>query len=168
MMLGARLTQIQIIGIVGSSLLCGLAWVCLRFSEFGRHLRAVACDTSLAQAVGVNTERVYLKTALISSGPVALAGVVKAYDVGLMPTMGFSPLLMGFVAMMVGGVGRPLGGAIAAFLVATIQQIAVMSLPTQWQDTVVFAMLVIALLFRMGGVSGKSEVVRDERVLQSG
>jgi len=152
---GARLTRIQLVGTIASFFLCVATWIALRHSEFGRHVRAVACDSSLAKAVGVDTKRVYLWTTALCSVLVGFAGIVGAYDVDLRPTMGFSPLLMGVVAMLVGGVGQPLGAWLAALFIAGIQEVAVVMLPTQWQYTIVFVVLIVFLIVRTEGSSDR-------------
>lgn len=153
--LGARLTRIQMVGVLGSTLLCGITYAILRFSEFGKQARAVASDLELAKSVGINTNGVTLLTMIIASILAGFAGIVGAYDVDLRPTMGFYPLLMGVVAMLVGGVGHPMGAIGAALFVALIQQTATAYLPTQWQDAIVFVILILFLLLRPQGFLGK-------------
>lgn len=151
LILGARVTDVQLVGIVGGIVLCGTTWAFVRWSTIGRHLRATASDSYLAKAVGVNTEQAMLLATIIASISGGFAGVVRAYDVDLRPGMGFAPLLMGVVAMLAGGVGRSGAAVFAAFAIASVQQIAVAFLPTHWQDTVVFALLVFALVVRLRG-----------------
>lgn len=153
--LGARLTRIQMVGVLGSILLCGITYAGLRFSAFGKQARAIASDLELAKSVGINTNGVTLLTMIIASILAGFAGIAGAYDVDLRPTMGFYPLLMGVVAMLVGGVGHPIGAIGAALFIALIQQTAVAYLPTQWQDAIIFLILILLLLLRPQGFLGK-------------
>lgn len=146
--LGSRLTGIQIFATVMGFLLCGVTWLGLRYSGFGREFRAVASDTTLAKAVGVDVAQVNLRTTLLCSVLVSFAGIVAAYDVDLRPTMGFPPLLMGIVAMLTGGIGNLFGACAAALFLAVAQEVAVAILPTQWQQTIVFVILIGALFLR--------------------
>jgi branched-chain amino acid transport system permease protein len=68
--------------------------------------------------------------------------------------MGFRALLMGVVAAIVGGVGSVPGAIIGGIFIGLVQHFGIWVLPTQWQDAIVFAILILFLLVRPQGVLG--------------
>ncbi len=153
--LGARITTVQVETLAAGVLLTVLLSVWLRWSGSGKLLRAVACDEDLSTLVGVRTNRVILLAFAIGSGICALAATLSAYDTDLTPMMGFRALLAGIVAAIVGGLSSPLGAFLGGLFVGLVQNYAAWWLPGQWQDTTVFAILILFLLVRPQGFFGK-------------
>jgi branched-chain amino acid transport system permease protein len=156
-LLGGHLTRVQLIGIAGSIILCVLTLGFLRYSLIGRQARAISDDRELAKAFALRTERIIFYTVLIAAVLAGFAAVIAGYDIDVRPTMGFYPLLLGVVVMLIGGVGSIGGAIIAAYFVALIQQVSVSFLPTKWQDVIVFIVLILFLLLRPQGFFGKDQ-----------
>lgn len=152
--LGARVTGVQV-GIVAGSVAALLAvGALLRLTKLGRMMRALANDPELARSVGVNVQSVILCAVAMGSCLGAAGGVLVALDVNMVPTMGMRILLMSVVAVVIGGEGIA-GVALGALLVALVEHLGVWRLPTQWQDTIVFSVLILFLLFRPQGFLGR-------------
>lgn len=71
------------------------------------------------------------------------------------PTMGFNALMMGVVAVIIGGVGSIPGAALGGLLLGLAQHLGVWRISSQWQDAIAFAILLIFLLFRPYGFFGR-------------
>lgn len=91
----------------------------------------------------------------IGSVLTAVAGILVAFDVDMTPTMGFKWLLYGVVAMIIGGVGSYWGLIGGAFLLATSQHIAAYYIGNQWMDAVAYIILILFLIVKPLGFSGK-------------
>jgi branched-chain amino acid transport system permease protein len=155
--LGARITPIQLAIVTMSPMLCAAVWMVLKFSRFGKLQRAVANDRELATVVGINTERTILLTFMLGSMLAGIAGILIGYDSDLTPSMGFRALLMAVVASIIGGVGSIPGAVVSGLLLGIVQNCAAWTLPTQWQDSIVFLILIIFLIFRPQGLLGKQD-----------
>jgi branched-chain amino acid transport system permease protein len=131
-------------------------YLTLRFSRLGIVIRALAIDHELARSVGLNVDRAMLVVFLIGSVLAGAAGVLTSLETDLTPQMGFSGLLMAVVATIVGGVGSVGGVVLGALLIAIAQQCGVWFLPSQWQDAIVFLVLIVFLLVRPQGFFGKA------------
>jgi branched-chain amino acid transport system permease protein len=151
----ARITAIQIAIVAASWGLCSLTWAILRFSRWGRTMRAVANDRELSRVVGINSDRTILASILLGSALAAVAAILIALDSDMVPLMGFHALLMGVAAVIVGGVGSVPGALVGGLFIGLVQHLGVWKLPTQWQDTVVFVMVILLLLLRPQGFAGK-------------
>ena len=152
---GARITPIQITIIVVSVLLLAICSVFMKKTKIGKAMRAVANDPELARVVGIETDQVILFTFALGSALAAIAAILISLDTDMTPMMGFYALLMGVVAVIAGGIGSIPGAALGGLLVGMAQHLGVWKIPTQWQDTIVFLILIFFLLFRPQGFLGR-------------
>lgn len=153
--LGARITPIQIATIVVSAVLVITVAVMLRTTKMGKAMRAVAADAELAKVSGIDSDRVILWTFAVASALAGVAGILVALDVDMTPTMGMNALMMGVVAVIIGGVGSIPGIVLGALLIGFAQNFGAYWLSSQWQDAIVFGVLLIFLLLRPQGFLGK-------------
>ena len=153
--LGAYITDIQIITIAVCLTLFISCILFMKYSRIGRNIRAVASNPELSNIVGIHSDRVILQAFGIGSALAAVAGILIAFDTDMRPTMGFSWLLYGVVAMIIGGVGSNLGLAGGALLLATAQHLAAYYIGSQWMDAVAYIILILFLIAKPLGFSGK-------------
>ena len=106
---GAYITDIQMITIVVCVALFVACVFFMKYHRIGRNIRAVASNPELSNVVGISSDRVILWAFGIGSALAAVAGILIAFDIDMKPTMGFSWLLYGVVAMIIGGVGSSNG-----------------------------------------------------------
>lgn len=130
-----------------------VAYALMRFSLLGRLYRAISNDPELAKCFGINVDRFFLLVLAGASSLACIAGVLEAMDTGLVPTMGFRALLMAIVAAIVGGIGTPLGAINGALIVSTTQNLAIIFLPSEWQDVAAYVLLIIFLARRPAQLS---------------
>jgi len=152
----ARITPIQITIIAVSVPLLALCSVFMRRTKIGKVMRAVANDPELARVVGIESDQIVLFTFVLGSALAAIAAILISLDTDMTPMMGFYALLMGVVAVIAGGVGSIPGSALGGLLVGMAQHLGVWKISTQWQDTIVFLILIFFLLFRPQGFLGKA------------
>jgi branched-chain amino acid transport system permease protein len=153
--LGARITDIQIAIIVTTVVLITLIAVISAKTKFGRALRALANDPELARLSGINSDRYIMYAFAIGSFLAAVAAIMISFDTDMTPTMGFNALVMGVIAVIVGGIGSLPGAALGGLLIGLAQNLGVWQLPSKWQDTIAFVILILFLLFRPYGILGK-------------
>ena len=65
------------------------------------------------------------------------------------------PLMVGVVAVIIGGVGSISGIALGALVLGMAQQFGVWKIGSQWQDAIAFVVLLIFLVSRPQGFLGK-------------
>ncbi len=152
---GARITPVQIIIIISGIVLAVLTWGLLKYTKIGKVSRAVANNPTLSEIYGINKEKIYNFVFAYGSALAAIAGILSALDTDMTPTMGFRPLMMGVIAMIIGGVGSIPGIVLGALLLGFAQNLSAWYLPSQWQDAISFAIMLVFLLFRPQGFFGK-------------
>lgn len=152
---GATVTSTQVVTVLVALGVCLASYLILKFTSFGRSLRAVADDPGLARAVGVKTDTVILLVFLVGSGLAGAAGLLAGYDSDVTPFMGFNALLMGVVAAVIGGVGTVQGPLCGGLLVGSVQHWSALFLSTRWQYATVFLVLSVFLVLRPQGLFGR-------------
>jgi branched-chain amino acid transport system permease protein len=153
--LGARITNIQIAIIATTLVLITLISLILTRTKFGKALRALANDPELARLSGINSDRYIVYAFAIGSFLAAVAAIMISFDTDMTPTMGFNALVMGVIAVIVGGIGSLPGAALGGLLIGLAQNLGVWQLPSKWQDTIAYVVLILFLLFRPYGILGK-------------
>ena len=149
-----RITAVQATGVCVSAALTVLVATALRVTKMGRALRAVANDSELAEVSGVECTRVTLWAFGVGSALAAVAGILMAADVAMTPTMGLNALMMGIVAVIIGGIGSVRGLVYGALLLGTAQHFGAFLLGAQWQNAIVFIILSVFMLVRPRGFMG--------------
>ena len=149
---GASITETQILIILSAILVsCGLL-ILLRFTKFGTMVRAISDDEEVSKIIGINTNTIIGITFFIGSAISGLAGILIGFDTSLTPNMGLVPFLKGVIAAIVGGVGSVGGGVIGAFLLGFIENFGIIAINGAWKDAIAFSVLILFLLFRPRGI----------------
>lgn len=152
---GAVITHIQILILVIAVLvMLGLAYLLYK-TMFGKAVRAISNDEEVARIVGINTEKIIGWVFFIGSAIAGLAGIMVGFDTGIEPTMGFSLLLKGVIAAIIGGVGNVFGGVLGAFLLGFIENFGIWHISGEWKDAIAFGVLILFLLVRPEGIFKK-------------
>ncbi len=152
---GARITSIQIAIICITIILLLSIVIWMKKTKMGKLVRTVSNDAELADISGIDSDKVILSTFAIGSSLASVAGILVAFDVAMTPTMGFDALMMGVIAVIIGGIGSISGIALGALLLGLAQNLGVWYINSQWQDAIAFAIMLIFLLFRPQGFFGK-------------
>lgn len=139
-------------------IIAGLTWFFYRTLP-GKALRAATMNREAVQIVGIDIKRLSalafgLATALAGVTGVLLALVVPSID----PNGGPDIALIGFVIIVLGGLGHPMGALFAGMLFGFIEQFSNVLLPQAAAQMVGFIILVAVVLFRPRGLFGKGMV----------
>ena len=139
--------------IVGTLVLAGSVYV-LKFTGFGRRIRAISEDEVLYSTLGYNVNKTRSVVFAVSGFFVALASCLSVYDVGMGPDIGMNFLINAMVAMMIGGMGRIAPCIAGGILLGILQSLAVSQIAASWQNAVTFTILLILLFVRPQGIAG--------------
>ena len=152
---GGIITGVQlIILMLGILIMFGLVLL-LKFTKFGKAVKAVSDDEEVSRIVGINTDNIISRVFFIGSAIAGAAGILIGFDTGIEPTMGFSLLLKAVVASIIGGVGNIYGGVLGAFFLGFIENFGIWKISGEWKDAIAFIVLIFFLLFRPNGILGK-------------
>jgi len=153
---GASL-QIQVLWIVGITILVLLIiWYFFEKTSLGIAMRACAENPLGASLMGISVQKSALFAWAWGAGIGALAGAVVAPLLFIQYTSGVMPMIKGFIAMSIGGLGSIAGSVMAGFLLGLVESYTIGLISSKFSDTIVFALLMLVLIFRPNGLFSKS------------
>jgi len=153
--MGAYITDVQIITIVTCLALLALMWLFMEKTTIGKQVKAVSSNPNLSGILGLSKDRVIMWGVGVGTALVAVAGILIAADTDMTPTMGFNWLLYGVVALTVGGLGKIRYLVLGALILAIAQHLAAFYLDSKWINATAYIILIVFLYFRPYGFSGK-------------
>ena len=136
-----------------------LGWLLYR-TRIGLAMRAAAENFEMAQLLGVRANRVIAISFAISGFLAATVGVLLVLQTGqISPTMGLVPVLVGFVAVVIGGFGRISGAVLGGLLLGALSSLLGSYLPDNlapFRDAIVFSVPILVLIARPQGLLGSA------------
>ena len=154
--------------VMGAALAMMIAlWLLVTRTKLGKAMRATAVDREAAAMMGIDVDKVIVRTFFIGSALAGAAGVLIVLFFGqINHFMGFGYGLKGFTAAVVGGIGSIPGamfgglfiGIAEALSVGYIEDFTRGRLGSAFSDLVVFTILVLFMLLRPQGIFGKPDV----------
>ena len=142
--------------VVSSLTVCFVTWYVIEKTSIGAYLRAGTENSKLVQAFGVNFP---LMTTLTYGFGVALAafsGVLAAPIIQVSPLMGSNLIIVVFAVVVIGGMGSIMGSIVTGLGLGLVEGLTKVFYP-EASSTVVFAIMVIVLLFRPAGLFGREK-----------
>ncbi len=127
-----------------------------RFTLAGKAIRACADNHLGAKVVGLPVERLYGLTFGLGTACVAIAGTVLVLLMEVTPVIGPSFTLLGFVIVIVGGLGSMAGALLGGVFIGVSESLAGLFVSPSAKSMVSFALLIGVLLLRPAGLMGKS------------
>jgi branched-chain amino acid transport system permease protein len=148
------LRWLDVIVIVLASLLYGGLYMWIMRTRMGLEIRALADNPSLAGVVGIDTRQTRTFIFLCASALAGVAGVLTAYDNGIVPTTGLNLLFITMVAVIFGGSRYLFLGALGGSLVMGVVTALASYWAPSWVTISVFALLIALLIARPNGLFG--------------
>jgi len=141
----------------------------LQYTPLGKAMRATAANPELAQASGIDTDRIIRFVWFIGSAFAGLGGSLLAWDTQLDPQLGFVIVIPVFACVLIGGVGSIYGAILGALVVGIGQNVIIAldfsgiaqrlglptgdwSVPSAYKPTVVYIAVILLLLLRPTGL----------------
>jgi branched-chain amino acid transport system permease protein len=135
--------------------------VFLRRTLLGVQLRAAAEDFTMARLLGVNANRVIAAAFAVSGAIAGVAALLLTVRSGtLSPDLGVQPVLIAFIAVVVGGMGSLAGATAGGFLIGCLSVALEALLPPDlrpYRDAFLFSLIIVILLGRPQGIFGSQQ-----------
>ncbi|MFP5364740.1 MAG: branched-chain amino acid ABC transporter permease [Thermoleophilia bacterium] len=125
-------------------------------SRLGKAMRATAQDPDAARLMGINVDTTISATFLIGGLLAGAAGLIYAlYQTTVWYFQGFTAGLIAFTAAVMGGIGNIRGAVLGGLIIGVIQQTSDNRIGSQWTPAIVFAYLVLIMVFKPSGLLGE-------------
>jgi branched-chain amino acid transport system permease protein len=131
----------------------------VRWTRFGKAMRATAYDREAASMMGIDVDRVIVITFFVGSALAGAAGVLVGLVFGqINHFMGFGYGLKGFTAAVIGGIGSVPGAMFGGLFIGLAEAYTAGYISSTFQDLIVFCVLVLVMLLRPSGLFGRAAV----------
>jgi len=152
--LGAIVTNLQILTIILGPLCLGVLLLFLTKTRSGMAVRAVAQDNVGATIVAIESRKIYAYTVAIGSALAGFAGILLGVFYYLSPQMGGTPLVIALFVMVLGGMGSIKGTIFGAYIIGMIDAYSRFFIGPFWAEPILFLIFIMIILFRPQGLYG--------------
>ena len=128
--------------------LATLTWATLRYTDLGKAMRAASEDAPIAAAFGVDERALALLLSGASAMFAGVAGLCLALSYTLAPSQIYAWIGVVFAAVMIGGLGNPLGTLVAGIVIGVSEALTMALTAPAWAPLVSFSLLILVLLVR--------------------
>ena len=135
-------------------LMAGLT-VFVRFTKLGKAMRATAQNPTAARLMGIDVDRVIGATFAIGGVLAGAASVIYGLTINTVSfQMGYQNGLYAFTAAVLGGIGNLPGAMLGGVVIGLVRSLGSQYVGEQWTSALVFAILILLLVFRPSGLLG--------------
>ena len=138
----------ELLTLIVAVVLAGLTWAALRYTDLGRAMRAAAEDGPIASAFGVNEKALALLLSGVAAAFAGVAGLCLAMSYTLAPSQIYAWVGVVFAAVMIGGLGNPIGPLVAGIVIGVSESVTQALTAPAWAPLVSFSLLILVLLLR--------------------
>lgn len=148
----------QLAAFVAAVLIAVAMWLVFTRTYFGKAVRAVAQDPNMARAFGIDTRRVAMVLAGLSTSFSAIAGVFIAIGQTMFPELAIAWFGIVFPIVILGGLGNTMGTLTAGVIIGLAAGVSTVLWGPLSAPLVTFVILLVALLFRPEGLITKRSI----------
>ncbi len=133
-------------------------WTLFQMFPFGLAVRAIAQHPECASLMGIKVQRVQRFIFLIAGALSGCIGILTGMNNGISPTAGSDPVILAFVALLVGGVHSFRGMVLASYLFVLLPEIFIsfsvggFNFSEAWRLVIVFLFAFFILLLKPKGL----------------
>ena len=125
-------------------------------TRWGKAMRAVAQNQTMAALTGINVNRVISYTFALAGALGGAAGImVAAFYNSLYPTMGYIAGVKAFAAAVLGGIGSVPGAMLGGVVLGLAEALGAGYLSSLYRDGISYAVMIIVIIFIPAGLFGK-------------
>jgi branched-chain amino acid transport system permease protein len=151
-----RIPKLNVLTVGVTVLLLASLVVFLKRTSIGVQMRAAAEDFGMARILGVRANAVIATAFALSGLLAAVAALLLVLQTGaITPSMGLGPVIIAFIATVIGGMGSLSGAVLGGFVLGSLSVALQAALPVElrpFRDAFVFGAVLAILLLRPQGL----------------
>lgn len=152
---GLVLDKVRVIAAFTAGGVALLLWAFFRYTTTGTAIRACADNPVGARVVGLDVEKLYAITFGIGTACVGAAGCLLLLLVDVHPHLSSDYTLLGFIIVILGGLGSLGGALLGGILVGLSEALSGVLIAPSLKSMFSFGLLILVLLLRPQGILGK-------------
>lgn len=146
----------QELGVIIIAVVVAVAFEAFRRNTLmGKAVRATAMDRDTASLMGIDTRKVVYGSYALSGALATLCGFLVAPIQFADPNGGVLLSVKGFIALVIGGLGSPIGGFLGGLFLGLLEICSASLISEVWKDVITFSALILVMLIRPSGFFGK-------------
>ncbi len=149
------LDKVRVIAAVAAGGVALLLGAFFRYTTTGTAIRACADNPVGARVVGLDVENLYAVTFGIGAACVGAAGCLLVLLVDVHPNLSSDYTLLGFIIVILGGLGSLGGALLGGILVGLSEALSGALIEPSLKSMFSFGLLILVLLLRPHGILGK-------------
>jgi branched-chain amino acid transport system permease protein len=154
--LGLSISRGDVLAVLATIPLVMLLTTFVNTTRLGKAMRATAQDPEAAKLMGINVDTTISLTFLLGGLLAGAAGLINTlYQTSVWYFQGFTAGLIAFTAAVMGGIGNLRGAVLGGLIIGCIQQVSDNRIGNEWTPAVIFAYLVLIMVFRPQGLIGE-------------
>ena len=134
--------------------IAGGIFLFLNRTKSGTLIRAGIQDREMVQVLGFNIGRTFTLTYALGTAIAGIAGLATAPLLGVYPEMGYEVLILGFVVVVVGGLGSLRGALLAGILIGQAMTLPVLFEP-RLSQVMIYVVMAAVLVGMPAGLFGE-------------
>jgi branched-chain amino acid transport system permease protein len=150
------LDKVRVYAALAAVLVAGGLSLFFSRTRLGKTIRACADNQLGARVVGLDVPRLYALTFGIGSATAGIAGCLLTLMVDVRPLLAPELTLLGFIIVIVGGLGSLTGALLGGLLIGVSEAFAGFLLLPSMKSMFSYGLLILILLLRPQGLLGKS------------
>lgn len=151
-LLGTNYPLYRIVLITIAVLVITACYAAIRRTRFGLDIRTVIQNRDMAEALGIDTKRVYAIAFSAGAALAAIAGVLIAPLTAVVAQMGVNYLARSFFVVIVGGAGSVPGVVAGSTLIGGAETFLNYAIPATLSQALVLVLAIIIVRFRPNGL----------------
>lgn len=155
--LGVNISKSYILGFGVAVLLVAALFVFLKFTRWGKAIRATSQNDEVALVCGIDTKKVRTLTFALGAAFAGSAGAVVSMTWFIFPQMGFNYLVKAFAIIVLGGLGSIPGALIGALIYGAAESLTGQLLDARTSQLIPFVILATILVIKPSGLFGIRE-----------
>jgi branched-chain amino acid transport system permease protein len=141
--------------VVAAAVVVGL-YLFMSRTRLGKTLRAAADNPEAATYMGIDVDRAHRIAFAVGVGITAVAGGLVGTYYPFQPYVGLDFVIIMYAGVVLGGMGSVPGAFAGGMTIGLVQQLSTLVLPTQLQNTAIFAVFLLIVMFKPEGLFGRA------------
>lgn len=149
------ITENRLIALAASTIAVLSVLAFFKLTSWGLAIRALIQNRDAAAIVGIDIEAAFRLSAFLGFGLAGYAGAIIGMVQPVTPFMGGQYAMIGFVIIVLGGLGNLIGSVIGGVLIGLLETVGTQLAGPNYRDILIYGTFILVLMARPQGLFGR-------------